>query len=192
MLHGVGEVLQGDVTVTPGIIESWTFGPLAEHMGGDPGMTLLSDMRLTGILTLIFSSLLILWSVLYLRKRFAGLVQLLLTILMLLVGGGFGPPMLGILGSIAGMSIRSEFKLWRRILPGGFTRWMANVWPWVWGITAANGIFLVVGHILLVFVFGFTNPDVFVISTFVALVTIPLCTWVAVGAELANSSIIKE
>lgn len=184
MLHGVGEVQQGGVQVEQIIIESWVTGPLAEHMGGDPGMTLLPTMRLTGIVCLVSSTLLLIWSLFFMRRRFAGLIQFLLTIAMLLFGGGFGPPLAGVLASIAAFGIRSRYALWERLLSAGTIRFLARSWPIVFGITAANGLFLYVGHMVLVFIFGFTHPEPFVVSTFIVLVTVPLATFFGMGKDL--------
>jgi hypothetical protein len=50
LTHGVGEVLQGNVKPDGLVIESWTQGPIAAYMGGEPGMTLVPNLRMTGIL----------------------------------------------------------------------------------------------------------------------------------------------
>ena len=189
LLHGVGEVQQGDVDVQQVIIESWATGPLAEHMGGDPGMTVLPTMRLTGVVCLIISTLLLVWSLFFMRKRFAGLVQFLLTLAMLLFGGGFGPPLAGFLASFAGFGIRSPYRFWTRKLSAGVIHFLARGWPFVFGITVANGLFLYIGHMVMVFLFGFTHPEPFVISTFIVLVSIPLSTLFSVGNDLVTRSV---
>ncbi|MCB2199134.1 hypothetical protein KQI63_06985 [bacterium] len=184
LLHGVGEVLQGPIPVESVIIESWSTGPLADHMGGDPGMTILPTMLLTGSVGLISSTALLIWSLFFLRRRFAGLIQLLLTIAMLLFGGGFGPPLAGILASIAAFGIRSRYAFWERLLSAEMIRFLARSWPIVFGITAANGLFLYVGHMVMVFIFGFTHPEPFVVSTFLVLITVPLSVFFGMGKEL--------
>jgi hypothetical protein len=40
LTHGVGEVLQGNVAPDGIFIDSWTQGPIATNMGGDPAMTI--------------------------------------------------------------------------------------------------------------------------------------------------------
>ena len=45
LIHGIGEVLQGNVA-TPGLwIESWAQGPIYENMGGEPGITVLPTVN---------------------------------------------------------------------------------------------------------------------------------------------------
>lgn len=184
LLHGVGEVLQGPVPVETVIIESWAIGPLAEHMGGDPGMTILPTMLMTGVFSLITSTALLIWSLFFLKKRFAGLVQFLLTLAMLLFGGGFGPPLAGFLASFAAMGIHVRHTLWERILPDGVLRFLADGWPIVFGLTALNGLFLYVGHMVLVFLFGYTNPDPFVVSTGIVAISVPVSALFGMGADL--------
>jgi hypothetical protein len=43
--HGVGEILQGNVRPEGLMIVSWTQGPITEMMGGDPGMTIIPNLR---------------------------------------------------------------------------------------------------------------------------------------------------
>lgn len=43
--HGIGETLQGNVVPEGIIINSWTQGPIAANMGGEPGMTIVPNPR---------------------------------------------------------------------------------------------------------------------------------------------------
>lgn len=95
--HGIGEVLQGNVPAGGIIIESWTQGPLAATMGGEPGMTIVPNMLATGILGLIVSSVLVVWAAAFVQRKNGGRILILLSVAMLLLGGGFGPPIIGIL-----------------------------------------------------------------------------------------------
>ena len=92
LTHGIGEVLQGNVS-TDGIwIYSWAQGPIATNMGGEPGITVVPNMLVTGILAIIVSLTLIVWSVVLIQKKRDGLILIVFSIIMLLVGGGVGPP----------------------------------------------------------------------------------------------------
>lgn len=48
LTHGIGEVLQGNVKPGGIIINSWTQGPIATNMGGEPGMTIVPSLLITG------------------------------------------------------------------------------------------------------------------------------------------------
>jgi hypothetical protein len=159
--HGIGEVLQGNIAPAGIVIESWTQGPTAEYMGGEPGMTVVPNLLITGILTIAISLTIILWSSAFVQKRRGGLVLILLSVAMLLVGGGFGPPLIGILAGIAATGINS-INVW--ILPGFLTKArtvLAALWPWLFGISAVAGTILVVGSLIAIHFLGVTNGDIF-------------------------------
>ncbi|MBN1400549.1 MAG: hypothetical protein JXA74_06910 [Anaerolineae bacterium] len=182
--HGVGEVLQGNVAPQGLVINSWTVGPIARNMGGDPGMTIIPNFLVTGIVCMLVSLALIVWSVAFVHRRRGALIQLALVIAMLLVGGGFGPPMLGILAGVAGLGINAPLTGWRRRLSAKAQRSLARAWPHVFGVYAANGIFLVIGHLILVFLSDFKIPELFVYSLFFAVLAFPLALLSGVAYDL--------
>jgi hypothetical protein len=112
------------------------------------------------------------------RNKNGGRVLLLLSAIMLLVGGGFGPPTIGILAGVAGMGIGAPPTGWHRRLPVNVRHLLATLWPWVFGIAVINGLFLVIGSVILVHFFDLNNPDLFVNSFFFSvlslLLTIPI------------------
>jgi hypothetical protein len=55
LTHGIGEVLQGNIRPEGIIINSWTQGPIATNMGGEPAMTVVPNLLITGILTILVS-----------------------------------------------------------------------------------------------------------------------------------------
>lgn len=151
MLHGVGEVLQGNVTPEGIYVDSWTQGPIAAQMGGDPGITLVPNMLVTGILALVVSLGIIVWSVGFVGWRRGGLVLMLLNVALLLVGGGVGPIVIGLLAGAAGTGIHSPYRRWRR-LPGGLRRVMAGLWPVVFGVSLLAGLLLFVVAQIVIYV----------------------------------------
>jgi hypothetical protein len=50
--HGVGEVVQGNVPIDRLIVDSWTRGPIAANMGGEPGGLFLGSFYFA-VLTLL-------------------------------------------------------------------------------------------------------------------------------------------
>ena len=129
--HGIGEARQGNVRPDGLFIESWVEGPIAEHMGGEPGVAIFPNMLGTGVLALAVSSLVVVWAACYAQHRHGGLVLAMLSVAMPLVGGGVGPPVIGILAGWAGSAIGAPHKEWRKRLPNGARRVLAAVWPWV-------------------------------------------------------------
>jgi len=171
--HGIGEILQGNVTPSGIVIYSWTQGPIATNMGGEPTMTIVPNVLVAGLFTIIFSLATIVWSVVFVQRKHGGLALILLSIAMLLVGGGFAPPILGILAGVAGLGINAH-TWWGTRLPINIQHFLAKSWPWVYGICLINGIFLVVGSIILVYFFELNNPNLFVNSFLFTIVSVLL------------------
>jgi hypothetical protein len=159
--HGIGEVLQGNIAPAGIVIESWTQGPTAAYMGGEPGMTVIPNLLVTGIFTIAVSLAIILWSSAFVQKRRGGLVLILLSVALLMVGGGFGPPLFGILAGVAATGINAV-NVW--ILPGfmiGARNVLAAIWAWLFGICAVAATILTVGSLIAIHYLGVTNGDIF-------------------------------
>jgi len=52
--HGPGEILQGNVVPTDFMIEAW---PSLTALGGEPAMTIVPNLIVTGVLTIVFGLL---------------------------------------------------------------------------------------------------------------------------------------
>jgi hypothetical protein len=172
--HAIGEILQGNVAPSGLIINSWTEGPIAASMGGEPGMTIVPNLLVTGILNLIVSLAVVIWAAAFVQRKYGGWILILLSIGMLLVGGGFAPPIMGILAGVAGLGTGAPLTGWRTRLPENLARFLASLWPWVFTVALINGIFLVIGSVILVYFAGLNNPDLFVSSFFLAVVSLVL------------------
>jgi hypothetical protein len=173
LTHGIGEVLQGNVKPDGILINSWTQGPIATNMGGEPGMTVVPNLLVTGILTILVSLAVIVCAA-FVRNKKGGRVLLLLSVFMLLVGGGFGPPIIGILAGVAGTGIGRPSTWWRERLSVKVRRFLGTVWPWIFGLAVINGVFLVIGSVILVYLFDLNNPDLFTNSFFFSVLSLSL------------------
>jgi len=83
--HGPGEMLQGNISPDGLVIEAW---PELTVLAGEPAMTIIPSFLVTGILTIIFGLLVAVWAAKFVQRKNGGLVLILLSIIMLLVGGG--------------------------------------------------------------------------------------------------------
>jgi hypothetical protein len=110
--HGVGEILQGSVPPPALVFSSWPDSDFLQVLAGEPAMSVLPDLRITGILTIVVSLILIVWSLLLLRRERGALVQIPLYLMLLLVGGGLAPPVMGII--LAAIAVRGEAALARQ------------------------------------------------------------------------------
>ena len=95
--HGPGEMLQGNVAPSNTIFQAW---PSLTALGGEPAMTIIPNLLVTGILTIIVGALLAVWAAKFISRKHGGLVLILLTIVLLLVGGGIVPPLFGIAAGV--------------------------------------------------------------------------------------------
>lgn len=184
LTHGIGEVLQGNVKPDGIMINSWTQGPIATNMGGEPGMTIIPNLLVTGIATILVSLTVMIWAAAFVQGRNGGRILILLSVLMLLVGGGFGPPVIGVLAGVAGTGIGRPSLWWRERLSAPAWHFLASLWPWIFGIAVINGLLLVVGSVILVYIFDVDNPDLFVQSFFFSVLSLSLTVFVGRGYDL--------
>ena len=172
--HGVGEVLQGAVPVDGIALDSWTAGPIAEHMGGEPGVTVLPTALAAGVATLVLSFGVVVWSITGMRRDRRGLILMLLSFGMLLAGGGVGPPVIGMLAGAVGRWGPDRQPARVRRLSPGWRRGLARGWPALFTVAAVNGLLLVVGSLVLVSTVGLHAPTVFEASFYLMVVLLGL------------------
>ena len=89
--------------------------------------------------------------------------MLILLCVLLLVGGGFGPPLIGVIIGFGATRIGAAPG--RR--PGRVSQAVGRVWPWVLGTAVLGYLSLLPGTILLGQFLGADNPGlVYVLSAF--------------------------
>ena len=191
IIHGIGEILQGNIAPSGLMIYSWTQGPIATTMGGEPAMTIISNLFATGVLTVLVSFAVLVWSAAFVQGRNGGWVLILLSIFMLLVGGGFAPPIIGVLAGVAGLGINASHTWWRKHLSVNVRRRLAKAWPWVFGVCVIDGVFLVVGSVILVYFFDVNNPNLFVGCFFVAVGAVPVAIFTGIVHDIQNQEVAR-
>jgi hypothetical protein len=126
--HGYYEILQGN-TRPPGIMVV-SMGPpcVPEEIWNacEPAMTIIPNYLVTGILAMLLGLAMIIWSVAFIQRDHGGLVLILLSIGLLLFGGGLFPPLIGLIGGAAGTVINTPITR----EPGKIARLAAKLWPW--------------------------------------------------------------
>jgi len=128
--HGIGEILQGNIVPDGVMILSWPESEFFRNLGGEPAMTIIPNLLITGILAVLVSLALLTWSILFVHKKNGGRVIVFLSIVLLLVGGGIFPPVFGMLIGIVATRIHSPLTWWRARLHGTSRLRLASVWPW--------------------------------------------------------------
>lgn len=130
--HGYFETLQGNVAPSGMMIHA--IGPPCQPdkvwHGCEPAMTLVPNFFVTGVLAIIVGLMVILWSAAFIQRKNGGVVLILLSIALLLVGGGLAPIPLGIIAGAAATRINAPLTWWRAHLSVNARRLLAKVWPW--------------------------------------------------------------
>jgi hypothetical protein len=159
--HGIGEALQGNVAPEGMMILSWAGSEWFRILGGEPAMTVVPNLLVTGILTILVSLAFLVWATLFVHRKNGGLVLILLSMLLLVVGGGFGPPLLGTIVGVAATRIRASRTQGGQPVSGA-GRWLAVSWPWFLGGGLGAGLMLLPGSILVDHFVGVSDPELFV------------------------------
>jgi len=130
MEHGYFETLQGNVAPEGLKILAVSPWELPFPFGHEPAMTVLPNLLVTGIVAMIVGLGIVLWSAAFVQSRHGGAGLFLLSILLLLCGGGFGPISLLIVACIAASRIGKPRTRARTDLPNGRMRLPEKLWPW--------------------------------------------------------------
>ena len=175
--HGIGEILQGNIAPKGLAILSWPDSPFFRIVGGEPAMTIVPNLLVTGILAILFSLVFLVWATLFVQRKNGGLVLILLSIVMLLAGGGIFPPVIGIIIGALGTRINAPLTWWRIHLAVGLRHFFEKVWPWSFVVCLIAWLLLFPGINLLGYFFGVNNPNLTVILIFFALGSLLLNTF---------------
>jgi hypothetical protein len=129
VMHGCFEILQGDSAPSGLVINAigpeqriWDYAAL--H-----AFTVIPNLRVTGILAIIFGLLATLWAVALIDRRSGPWGMLLLSLGLFLVGGGFGPLFNGTFASLVATRINRPLTWWRTHLSAGIRNILVKLWP---------------------------------------------------------------
>jgi hypothetical protein len=127
--HGYFEILQGDAQPENLMIVSMGPPCVPEKIWNacEPAMTLIPNFLVTGILAMILGLLILGWSAAFVQRKSGGAVLILLSVALLLFGGGFFPPLISIIGGVAGTQINKPLA---GKPAGSMLRFAAKLWPW--------------------------------------------------------------
>ena len=167
--HGIGEVLQGNVAPSGVMFPSWPESEFFRSLGGEPAMTIVPNLLITGILAILFSLILLVWATLFVQRKNGGLVMILISIAMLLAGGGIFPPILGIIIGVVGTRINAPLTWWRAHLSIRFRRFLAKLWPWSYTACIIAWLSMFPGLALFGYIFGVNDPALILLILFFAL-----------------------
>jgi hypothetical protein len=134
--HGIGEVAQGWQRPPGLVFPSWAESDAFRLLGGEPAMSVIPNYVISGLASVVVAIVLGVWCATQLHRRSAGLVIVLVSLVLLLLGGGFGPPLIGVIIGVLATRIGAAPRRWAG------HRWMASVRTWRWTLAAAVAGFL--------------------------------------------------
>ena len=169
--HGIGEVLQGNVAPEGIMILSWPESAFFKILSGEPAMTVIPNLLITGILAILFSLALLIWAALFAQRKHGGFIIVLLSTAMLLAGGGIFPPVFGILIGAVAFKIHSPLNWWRTHLSPGTQHFLVKMWPWTYTACIVSWFALLPGIPALEYFFGVESMAVTLAIMFFALST---------------------
>jgi len=128
VMAGLFEARQGSVAPSGYVIS--TIG--SNYVSADDftyfAVTVVPNMFLTGMLAVIVSCLVILWSVRFVHKKNGALILLGLSMAQMLVGGGWVID-LSVVSCILATRIGKPLNWWRSNLPAHLRLWLARLFP---------------------------------------------------------------
>ncbi|MDD5468828.1 MAG: hypothetical protein PHS96_13580 [Anaerolineales bacterium] len=172
--HGIGEILQGNVAPSGIMILSWPESEFFRSLSGEPAMTVIPNLFITGILAVFVSLALLVWAALFVQRKNGGLIMMLLSIAMLLVGGGIFPPIFGILIGAVATRIHAPGSSSKAYRSDGFRRFLAKLWPWSYAACIIAWLCLLPGVPLLDYFSSGDNTAVILAILFFVLGTLVL------------------
>jgi len=156
--HGFFETQQGNQPTNGLIIQA--IGP-AQRMwlhGTEEAFTFIPNFLITGILAIMVSLAIIVWSIGFIDKKHGPTVFILLFILLVLVGGGIGQIIFFTVAWVVSTRINHPLTWWRKVLPENFRRILAKLWPV--SLTFVSLLFLAALEIAIGgFVPGVNDPE---------------------------------
>ncbi len=129
MEHGYFEILQGASRPGSVIIASLGAPCVPEQAWNrcEPALTLLPTFEVTGIAALILGLVILIGSAFFLRRKNSAWILISLCVALLVCGGGFFPPLIGLVGGLCGLAFQKPLGT---DAPGNFIRFIAKLWPW--------------------------------------------------------------
>lgn len=129
--HGFFETLQGNITPDRLLINAMgaPCQPDAVWHACFPAMTFIPNLLITGIISIIVGLSVLIWATAFISRKQGGWILLLLSVLMLFVGGGFVSTFIGLIAGSAGARINVPFSKPQTHTAQGLL-FLAKLWPW--------------------------------------------------------------
>jgi hypothetical protein len=168
MSHGFFEVLQGNVPTggmfIPAIGEAQKMWP---H-GNEYAFSLIPNFLITGIVAMLVSLAIVVWSIGFTHKTHGSTILFLLFVVLLLVGGGVAQIVFFPFICLVASRINQPLNWWRKVLPVKIHQPLGKLWPW--SLAIGSLLFVFALQIAITgFVPGMSDPDKILSVTMVCL-----------------------
>ena len=161
--HGIGEILQGNTAPAGIMFPSWPESEFFSNVAGEPAMSIIPNLLVTGMLACFMSLTYLLWVTRFVQRKHAGQVLSLLAIIMLLVGGGIFPPVIAIFIGILATKINTPPIARRAKSTVSLRSQLSKGWPWSFIVCVGSWLLLFPGTNFLGYFFGAQDPNLTVI-----------------------------
>jgi hypothetical protein len=184
--HGIGEILQGNVAPAEIMILSWPDSGFFSSVSGEPALTIIPNLLITGILAILFSTAFIVFALFFARRKGGSVTLILLSIAMLLAGGGIFPPILAFfIGLLATRLNEPSIKHYAYVQPSGLRRLLGVAWPWIFAASIAAWLILFPGVNILSYFLGIDNEPL----TYTIILTAITFLALTIFSSLAHDSL---
>ncbi len=191
--HGIGEILQGNRAPEGLVFASWPDAPFFALLGGEPAMSVIPNLLVSGILASLLSLAALAWATFFIGRKHGGLVLIGLSVLMLLVGAGFGPPLLGIILGLAGERLgvdgagsgSAKDRTVEAVAVSGLRGRLGKLWGPAFGLCLTTWLLLMPGISVLGYFLGVEDAGLvmaIIASAFGTLGVVLLTAWARDGA----------
>jgi hypothetical protein len=173
IVHGLGEVLQGNQPSESVFIQSRPNSPFFAVMNGEPAITIVPNYLITGLLAIVFSCAFLVMITKPIHNKTSRIILVMLLSAMLLTGAGFGSPVLGLVAVL--ITIRSSWsqRFWDRI-PVNYRCFFSALWPFPFALCLPAWVFLFPGASILDYFMGINSPLLMILPLIVSFATISI------------------
>ena len=185
--HGIFEILRGNIRPESLMFASMgpPCNPEISWSACEPALTIFSSYLTAGILTIIVSLFIIIWSAAFIRSKYSGTVLMLLSVVLIFTGGGIFPPVIGFISGAAGTQINKPLP---EKSPGKISRLAAKLWPWPLVIY----LIWIFGQFLIGYYFNDFLKSIMGFGLLLILTMLPLSIYTAFAYDFIRNTPEKE
>ena len=158
MSHGFFEALQGNVPTGGMFIAAIGEAQIMWEHGSEYAFSLIPNFLITGIVAMLVSLTIIVWSIGFIHKKHGSIILFSLFVLLFLVGGGVAQIVFFPFICLVASRINKPLNWWRKVLPVRIRKPLGKLW--LWCLATGSILFVFVLQIAITgFVPGMSDPE---------------------------------